>query len=224
MVVPRALPTVGSPRPRTPVRAREDRTMSRHRVHEQGRDDARTAAPARVAEVFDLYLTTVARAWTTGPGDASAPATAQAVLTAVRTAVPIMVQGYQNAGQALIRLEETARVEFIDDLLRGDADVASMVQRAEPFGLDLSAAHQVVLAGRRSGTAVHQRDEVALSRAVIKRYGDRDVLVTTKARHLVAVLPSASTGSDIDAPARQLLSDLRWSDPRTSWRFAVGRP
>jgi sugar diacid utilization regulator len=195
-----------------------------------GHDEIRGAGSMAAEEgmtadqAVDLYLTTVARAWMTGPGDASAPATAQAVLTAVRTAVPILVQGYQNAGQALIRLEETARVEFIDDLLRGDADVASMVQRAEPFGLDLSAAHQVVLAGRRSGTAVHQRDEVALSRAVIKRYGDRDVLVTTKARHLVAVLPSASTGSDIDAPARQLLADLRWSDPRTSWRFAVGRP
>jgi hypothetical protein len=40
-------------------------------------------------------------------------------------------------------------------LLRGDADVARLVERAEPFGLDLTLGHVVVLAapGRRLADA-----------------------------------------------------------------------
>lgn len=72
------------------------------------------------------------------------------MLTGIRAAVPVLVEGYQSAGRQLILQEETVRREFIDDLLRGDADVADIVERAEPFGIDLTAWHQVVLAGPRN--------------------------------------------------------------------------
>jgi len=175
-------------------------------------------------EAVDLYLVTAASAWGTTSRKGGLHATGHAVLNAIRAAVPMLVQGYESAGQTLIRQEETARIEFIDDLLRGDADVASMVQRAEPFGLDLSASHQVVLARSRTGGPVDERDRVVFSRAVMDRYGDRNVLVTSKANHLVALIPWGTSGPDIDEPARRLLADMRRADPRRRWRFAVGRP
>jgi sugar diacid utilization regulator len=175
-------------------------------------------------EAVDLYLSTAVQSWGGSSEGTSPPSSAPAVLGAIRAAIPVLVQGYQSVGQSLVRQEAVARVEFIDDLFRGDADVASMVLRAEPFGLDLSAAHQVVLAAPRAGALVEQRDQAIFSRAVIDRYGDRDVLVTTKANHLVALLPLAAVGADVDEPARSLHQDLRRADARRSWRFAVGRP
>ena len=48
--------------------------------------------------------------------------------------------------QQTVRWEETLRRDFVDDLLRGDADVGKLVERAEPFGLDMARPHQVALA------------------------------------------------------------------------------
>lgn len=73
-------------------------------------------------------------------------AAAEAVLRVVDDAVAVLVEGYQAERRQQIRGEESLRREFIDDLLRGDADVARMVERAEPFGLDLGRPHLVVLA------------------------------------------------------------------------------
>jgi sugar diacid utilization regulator len=174
------------------------------------------------SEAVDLYLETAARAWSSPEG--SPQAHGHALISAIRAAVPVLIEGYQNAGQGLVRQEEAIRVELIDDLLRGDADVASMVQRAEPFGLDLSASHQVVLAAPRGGEQVDQRDRSLFDRAVKNRYGDRHVLVTHKPNHLVALIPWLVPETDIDEAARQLHADLRRSDPRRHWRFAVGRP
>lgn len=174
-------------------------------------------------ETVDLYLATAAGAWSSPP-DADGSTSHSATFDIIRAAIPVLVQGYQSAGQSLVRQEAVARVEFIDDLLRGDADVASMLQRAEPFGLDLSAAHQVVLAAPKTGALVEQRDQTAFNRTVIDRYGDRDVLVTSKANNLVALLPATAVGADVDAPARALHADMRRVQMRRSWRFAVGRP
>ena len=175
-------------------------------------------------EAVDLYLTTAAQAWSSmASGDLSPHSAGRTLLDRIRPAVPVLVEGYQNAGQQLIRQEETLRREFIDDLLRGDADVAGIVQRAEPFGLDLSASHQVVLAGPRRDVLVDERDESILNRAVIDRHGERDVLVTTKAGYLVALIPAGPSDSDVDEPARRLHADLRRASARKSWRIAVGR-
>jgi sugar diacid utilization regulator len=193
-------------------------------------DDIR-AAGARAAEqgatageTVDLYLTSVARAWSTLTSSISSAQGSSRLLDLIRTAVPLLVQGYENAGQHLIRQEETARREFIDDLLRGDADIAGIVQRAEPFGLDLRASHQVVLVGPRGEESVDERDQSILDRAVVSRFGDRDVLVTTKGHHLVALVPADSSTTDVDGPARLLHSDLSRSSSVKSWRIAIGRP
>ena len=174
----------------------------------------------------DLYLASAAQAWSSMPArhHRHARSAAQTLLDGIRAAVPVLVEGYQNAGQQLIRQEEASRSEFIDDLLRGDADPAGIVQRAEPFGIDLTAAHQVVLAGPRSDALVDDRDETILEREVIDRYGDRDVLVTTKGGYLVALVPAGKAAPDVDEPARLLHAALSRSSTRKPWRVAVGRP
>lgn len=174
----------------------------------------------------DLYLAVAGRAWdaVVSRERQDPAATARALLTGMRSAVPVLVQGYQNAGQQLLRHEVTVRREFIDDLLRGDADVATMVERAEPFGVDLTALHQVVLAGLHDNAEPDERDVAVLEREVLTRYGDRDVLVSTKGAHLVTVLPAGPADVDVDEPARALHRALSRSARSRRWRVAVGRP
>ncbi len=174
----------------------------------------------------DLFLTSAAQAWSLASprSEADAQVAVQAMLTGMRAAVPVLVEGYQNAGQQLIRQDETVRREFIDDLLRGDADVAGIVQRAEPFGIDLTAWHQIVLAGPRNDVRVDEGDGTVLEREVLGRYGDRDVLVTTKGGYLVALVPASPANPDVDEPARLLHQALSRSTRRRQWRVAVGRP
>jgi sugar diacid utilization regulator len=191
------------------------------------------AAGSRAAEegmtagsAVDLYLAAAAQAWSAmpPPSQEEAPDVAQTMLTGLRAAVPVLVEGYQSAGQQLIRHEETVRREFIDDLLRGDTDVASIVHRAEPFGIDLAAWHQVALAGPRNDVAADERDGTVLEREVLGRYGDRDVLVTTKGGYLVVLVPASPAVVDVDEPARLLHQALNRSTRRKQWRVAVGRP
>jgi sugar diacid utilization regulator len=132
-----------------------------------------------------------------------------------------------SSRETLVRQEEDSRLAFVDDLLRGDADLADMVQRAEPFGIDLSATHRVVLAARRDGSPATPMDAGHLARAVVERYGDRDTLVTHRSGRLVALLPAAGAGDpspDEDEPVRVLHAALLRSSPAVAWRLAAGRP
>ncbi len=130
-----------------------------------------------------------------------------------------------SSWETLVRQEEESRLAFVDDLLRGDADLADMVHRAEPFGIDLSATHRVVLAARRDGSPATSMDAGHLARAVVERYGDRDTLVTHRSGRLVALLPAPPDPSaDEDEPVRVLHAALLRSSPTVSWRLAAGRP
>ncbi len=174
----------------------------------------------------DLYLASATQAWSSRPRrhHKDAQSAAQTLLDGIRAAVPVLVEGYQDAGQQLVRQEETVRREFMSDLLRGEADAAGIVQRAEPFGIDLTASHQVVLAGLRSDGLVDKSDETVLEREVIQRYGDRDVLVTTKGGLLVALVPTGPESTDVDEPALHVHTVLSRTSPTRRWRVAVGRP
>lgn len=191
-------------------------------------------AGARAAEegmsagsAVDLYLSAAARRWSLlvpATDGRSVQVAAQTLFDGVRATMPALVEGYQQARRQLVRHEETLRREFIDDLLRGDADIAGLVQRAEPFGLDFSRAHQVVLAGSRDDRLVDERDGNVLERAVISHYGDRDVMATNKSGYLVAIVPSALNALDVDKAADRLHDALRRSASAKLWRLAAGRP
>jgi len=176
-------------------------------------------------EIVELYLTTSARVWRVPEQSTAAPSsTTQPLLEAIRVGVPALIEGYQNTGRRIIRQEETARQELVDDLIRGDADIADLVQRSEPFGLDLGTRHQIVLAEPRGPGKADPRDEATLSRAVMEHYGERDTLVTRRSRQLVVLVPARQAGSDVDDPLQRLHGVLRRSTPGRSWRLAVGRP
>jgi sugar diacid utilization regulator len=143
------------------------------------------------------------------------------VLRVLDDAVAVLVESHQSARRDLIRHEEALRREFVDDLLRGDADISRMVERAEPFGLDLGKPHHVALAVPREGDAEIDRAATFLERVIVDQFGDRDVLVATKDNRLVVLVPATSAPAvHVGRAIRKELSRLRGSG---TWQVAAGR-
>lgn len=181
-----------------------------------------------------LYLSAARRLWQQLPAVVRSRdsevvrAAAAAVMHVVDEAVARLAEGYNDARRQMVRWEETLRREFIEDLLRGDADVGRLVERAEPFGLDMARPHQVALAaptGRlnETGSAIS-----SLERAVVQWAGDRDVLVATKDGWIVAITPA---DNDVPGPragpktlGELVLTELERSPRGRPWRVTVGRP
>jgi sugar diacid utilization regulator len=206
-------------------------------LHIVGRLGERAAEDGVPAEsVVQLYLSAAWRLWR-ALAEVDRPTNAQAVhrsasviLHVLDDAVSALVSGHQTARQRMIRHEQTVRQEFIDDLLRGDADVARMVQRAEPFGLDLSSLHHVALAAPPPGAVDVEQAALALERPVVERFGDRDVLVAVKDGRVVVLVPalgsrgsSDGAGSPTAEIVRFLDARLRRGAPGTGWTVAAGR-
>ena len=203
------------------------------------RSQGRRAAEAGVSagRGVDLYLSAARRVWTELPAvirerdNKAVRAAAEAVLHVVDDAVASFADGHAEAGRELIRREETLRRELVDDLLRGDAHLSQLVERAEPFGLDLTRAHQVALAQPSERLPSITAATSALERVVLDRFGDRDVLVATKEGLVVVLALADITGAtasaegltatgDLGRIVHGELSRLRRGAP---WRVAVGR-
>jgi sugar diacid utilization regulator len=204
-------------------------------VRLQGRRAAESGVP--VGRGVDLYLSAARRVWAELPAivrqrDRNAVrAAAEAVLQVLDEAVAAFADGHAEAGRELIRKEETVRRDLVDDLLRGDAHLSELVERAEPFGLDLTRAHQVALAqpGQRLPSIAAATS--ALERVVLDRFGDRDVLVATKDGLVVVIALAEATGApdtsmglattgSLGKTVHSELSRLRRGSP---WRVAIGR-
>jgi len=120
------------------------------------RDLGRRAAEQGIGagQAVELYLSAAWRLWKELPlvvrsrDREHVRAAAEAVLRVLNDAVGVFVDSHQAARREMIRHEESLRREFVDDLLRGDASVSRLVERAEPFGLDLGQSHRVALATR----------------------------------------------------------------------------
>ncbi|WP_448624950.1 PucR family transcriptional regulator [Geodermatophilus sp. URMC 64] len=200
-------------------------------VRELGRRAAAQGVGARRA--VDLYLSAAWRLWRQLPvvvrsaDPEKVRRAAEAVLRVLDDAIGVLVDGHQSERRDMIRREEALRAEFVDDLLRGDADVSRMVQRAEPFGIDLGKPHHVALVAPRDGEAALDRAATGLERAVVDRFGDREVLVATKDGRVVVVLPGGAApalartpGGDVGSVLHQ---DLRRLRVPGRWRVAAGR-
>jgi sugar diacid utilization regulator len=187
------------------------------------------------SRVVNLYLSAAWRLWRELPKVSRSDdsevvrGAAEAVLRVVDDAVAALVEGYQTAQRQLIRREVSLRRELVDDLIRGDADVAGLLERAEPFGLDLGRAHVITLG------APSQRlpdSEVAVSsveRMVLDHFADRDVLVATRDGMLVVLSPAVPHSSKRSGrPARDLAelvhAQLEKVPAGSPWRVASGRP
>ncbi|WP_282700369.1 helix-turn-helix domain-containing protein [Streptomyces sp. CC219B] len=114
---------------------------------------------------------------------------ADAVLAAASQALDAFAEGYERAQRHAVRQEEAARREFIDDLLYGRSDLGLLAQRAERYGLRLSYEHAVAVA---RGRAVYDEGDPVpreVERALIGRFGDRSILLTTKDGRMVCIAP-----------------------------------
>jgi sugar diacid utilization regulator len=181
-----------------------------------------------------LYLSAARRLWQQLPmwirkrDNEAVRVAAAAVLRVVDDAVASLVEGYTEARRQMARWEETLRHEFIEDLLRGDADVGRLVERAEPFGLDMALPHQVALAAPTGRLDDASPAISPMERAVAQWAGDRDVLVAAKDGLIVVVAPA-----DTDVPGPRtgpptigdlMLAELNRSARGRPWRVTVGRP
>jgi sugar diacid utilization regulator len=181
-----------------------------------------------------LYLSAARRLWQQLPmvirsRDSQAVRNAAAaVLHVVDEAVARLAEGYTDARRQMARWEETMRREFIEDLLRGDADVGRLVERAEPFGLDMGRPHQVALAAPTGRLNDAEPAISPLEHAVVHWAGDRDVLVATKDGFIVVITPA-----DTDVPGPRtgpktlgdlVLAELSRSSRGRPWRVTAGRP
>jgi sugar diacid utilization regulator len=186
-----------------------------------------------------LYLSAARRLWQDLPmvvrsRDRDAVrAAAAAVLHVIDDAVATLAEGYAVARRDLVRREETQRRELIDDLLRGDSDLGALVERAEPFGLDLARVHQVALAAPSQRLPDTDTAISMLEGVIFNRLGDRDVLVATKDGLLVVLAPADPAAAGRISPATtradndlgRLMHDELSRLPRgRPWRVAVGRP
>jgi sugar diacid utilization regulator len=214
---------------RSPKRAEIDA------VRLQGRAAAESGVP--VGRGVDLYLSAARRIWDELPAvirqrdNKAVRAAAEALLQVVDEAVASFADGHAEAGRELIRKEETLRRDLVDDLLRGDAHLSELVGRAEPFGLDLTRAHQVALAQPAQRLPSIEAATSALERVVLDRFGDRDVLVATKEGLVVVIALADATGApattmglattgSLGKTVHSELSRLRRGSP---WRVAIGR-
>ena len=204
-------------------------------VRRQGRRAAEQGVAA--GQGVDLYLSAARRVWSELPAivrernNHAVRAAATAVLQVVDDAVASFAEGHAEAGRERVRREETVRRELVEDLLRGDAHLSELVERAEPFGLDLTRAHQVALAEPRQRLSSIAAATTALERVVLDRFGDRDVLVATKDGRVVVLALADATGAPgmtgglnatrgLGKIVHGELNRLKRGSP---WRVAVGR-
>lgn len=204
-------------------------------VRRQGRRAAEQGIS--VGRGVDLYLSAARRVWGELPAvtrerdRAAVRAAAEAVLHVIDDAVAAFADGHAEAGRELVRREEALRRELVEDLLRGDAHLSNLVERAEPFGLDLTRAHQVALAQPGTRLSSVAAATTALERVVLDRFGDRDVLVATKEGWVVVIALADATGASPTSAGRERTGDLgkivygELSRHRRGrpWRVAVGR-
>ncbi|HET8582876.1 MAG TPA: helix-turn-helix domain-containing protein [Jatrophihabitans sp.] len=192
--------------------------------------------------VLDLYLSAAWRLWRQLPvvqraaRDPARVVTAgEVMLRAVEDAAAALADGYQAARRGLVRAQESARREFVDDLLSGPGDVAALLHRAADFGLDLSGPHAV---------AVVAADKPFVDRAPLTGMVERalldaapaagaGVLVASKQNRLVVVFaaPDAAAADEVVRALTGVLApatadpgvDLRRRAEVGAWRTTIGR-
>ncbi|MFD5125721.1 PucR family transcriptional regulator [Streptomyces sp. NPDC058385] len=112
------------------------------------------------------------------------------VMATVEQALDAFADGYERAQRRVVRQEEAARREFIDDLLHGRGDPGRLAASAERFGLRLSRAHAVAVA---SGPAKYDETDPVprqVGDALFGRFENRRILLTTKNGRMVCIAPS----------------------------------
>ncbi|MCX5123540.1 MULTISPECIES: CdaR family transcriptional regulator [unclassified Streptomyces] len=153
--------------------------------------DARRDAGERAAEA-GIGLRSLVRAHLSAAQEvrpALSPSGADHLLAAVEQAVDAFAGGYERAQYQAVRQEEAVRREFVDDLLYGRSDLGRLAERAARFGLRLSQAHAVAVAQGSEPYGEGYPVARGIEAAVLTRFGNRDILLTTKDGRLICVAP-----------------------------------
>ncbi len=206
------------------------------RYRNLGNEAARRGVALRA--LLDLYLSAGWRLWRhlppvieAGRNPAGVVTAGEVMLHAVDDVVAVLAEGYQLARRALVRAQEAARREFVDDLLNGAADVVGLLHRATGFGLDLSGPHAVavVQTDRRYDDAAPLL--AVLERAVAGRKGDAQALLASKQGRLVVVFPAPDPAAILEVVGTLTATLEAQADSvgvegarTTSWQVGVGRP
>ncbi|GAB2457266.1 PucR family transcriptional regulator [Jatrophihabitans fulvus] len=183
--------------------------------------------------LLDLYLSCAWRLWRRLPTVASAAddpqrtvVAGEVMLHAADDVVAALAEGYQLARRALVRAQESARREFIDDLLGGATDVVGLLHRADGFGLDLSGPHAVatVAAERAFNDGIPLIG--VLERAVSGIKGDAQALLASKEGRLVVVFAApdrAAVDQVVGRLGETLDAHRDGRRPVGAWRIGLGR-
>ncbi|WP_406376018.1 helix-turn-helix domain-containing protein [Streptomyces sp. NBC_00647] len=187
-------------------RLTRDEIESRRTLGERAAD-AGHGLPALVS----AHLSAARAAWP------ASPHSADSTLAAIQQVIDAFAEGYGRAQLLAVRKEEAARREFIDDLLHGRSDLGRLAERAERFGLRFSHAHAVAVA---EGPTAYDESAPAprrVEQALIARFGDRSILLTTKDGRMLCIAP----GDQEDV----LTHFARQAHAATDGgRVAIGRP
>lgn len=174
------------------------RRLTRSELDQRGELGER-AAEEGVSQrhVVAAYVAAARESWAALPGVRKGATArdvtviAESVLEALGQAVEAVCAGHSRAQVLAVRQEEAARREFVDDLLYGRSDLGRLAERAERFGLRLAHDHAVAVAvGPEAYTDTH-RVTRQVENALIARFGDRRILLTTKDDRLVCVAPGS---------------------------------
>ncbi|MBY0285747.1 MAG: helix-turn-helix domain-containing protein [Mycobacteriaceae bacterium] len=174
--------------------------------------------------LIDLYLSATWLTWRELPSVQGASGTrvrerAESVLRAADDAIVALTDGYDAAQRVVLREEAARRREFIDDLLTGRSDLGRLAEMAERFGLRLVG--QLAVAAVRSAVTFADGDSVTrlVESTLLKEFGARDVLVTTKDGLLICIASAAALEA-IPMFGERVEAALN----NAHWRMGVGRP
>ncbi|WP_409332637.1 PucR family transcriptional regulator [Trujillonella humicola] len=190
--------------------------------------------------VVDLYMTASRMLWprlpglVAGAGRRSLTTTevvriGELVWRAADTALAALASGHLDSQRDVVRREEAFRREFVDDLLSGRAEIGSLVDRAERFGLSLAAPHLVAVTAASGPVDSGMPNSALIEQDLRRGLGVGGVLVAAAAGQLVCVLAAdpRRTPTEADAVARTLAQITGTAVARATrsrrWRTGVGR-
>ena len=218
-------PLLGEYLPSVLESARSGRRLTRSTLDVFSRQgEAAANQGIALAAILDLYLSATWRLWSViaSRADRSGPAAVAAVAAAMFRAADdvaeALAEGYERAQRRTVRLEESLRREFVDDLLGGTTDAGSLLEGAARFAFNLAGIHHVVVArtSRRlvDTGPIHSRVDAY----ILATFGARDVIAATKEGMLVCVFP----GEGFD-PVEGFVAALEQAG-EGPWHLGVGRP